>query len=505
MNRAVLLLVLIAILLPGCRPTEADPFPSVQEHIERLVAEGTDPSLVVAVARGGKILWEEGFGLADRERNIPATEHTVYGLSSVSKPLTATGLMVLVERGMIDLDGPVNEYLGDSELHACAGEVTEATVRRLANHTSGLPGHLQIFFANQPYEPLPMEETILRYGNLMSPPGERWKFSNLGYGVLGQAISEVSGQRFEDFMRKEVFQPLGMTHSSVGIDPSLAEYQATQYTSDLQELPSRTYDTPAALEVYSSAHDLIRFAMFQLKNDVSDQKPILSDVTLDEMQRPTAAAYSAGYGIGWFIAESEDGLQQVYHSGATAGASAKLVLVPEEDVAVAVLSNTSSNSHEEITNEILAALLPDRAVEIQMVYTEGDDEAPVSPDPDLIGAWQGLVFTYRGDAPLMLEISEGGAPITVQLGPDPDQRTTLADVSYGRDSIFLQSSGGGPFLRGCFPGFIATEEMIRLKPAGLCLELELRDGELSGALIALSASGELGGYSLSYCAVMVKR
>ncbi len=505
MKRVVSLLVLIVIVLAGCQGPGTDPFAAVREHIEQLVAEGTNPSLAVAVARDGKIIWEEGFGLADRERNIPATEHTVYDLSSVSKPLTATGLMVLAERGLIDLDRPINEYLGDSPIHACVGDVAEATVRRVANHTAGLPAHFQVFYENQPYQPPPLEETILRYGNLASVAGERWKFSNLGYGVLSQAIAEVSGQSFEEFMRQAVFQPLGMAHTSVGIDPGLAEYQAVQYTSSMSALPQRTYDTPGALALYGSAHDLIRFAMFHLKNDLPDQDAILSDDGLDEMQRSTAAAFSAGYGVGWFIVDGQDGLRRVHHSGATAGASANLVLVPEENLALVVLSNTSNSSHEDIAYEMLVALLPGRTVVREMLDIGQEGDQPFSPDPELVGVWQGLVFTYRGDAPLTLEIGEGEEPIIVQLGPDPNQRTALTDVSYGRDSIFFQSSGGGPYLRGCFPGFIGTDEMVQLQPAGLCLELKLRDGELSGSLIALSAAGEEGGYSLTYCVVTIKR
>jgi len=91
--------------------SEKNVFDATQIQIEQLVAKGEVPSLSVAVARDGKIIWEKGFGLADREKNIPATEHTKYSLASISKQLTATGLMILVERGQIKLDSPINDYL----------------------------------------------------------------------------------------------------------------------------------------------------------------------------------------------------------------------------------------------------------------------------------------------------------------------------------------------------------------------------------------------------------
>src|SRR4029077_15085253 len=92
----------------------ADQFESVRESIRRQLVETQSPSIAVAVAKDGKIIWEQGFGWADRERRIAADEHTLYSMASISKPITATGLMTLVEAGKIDLDRPVNDYLGNA-------------------------------------------------------------------------------------------------------------------------------------------------------------------------------------------------------------------------------------------------------------------------------------------------------------------------------------------------------------------------------------------------------
>ncbi len=206
MKKVLSLLMLAVILVTACQaspppnpvPTAttagADPFDAVRAHIERLVADGEVPSMAVAVARDGEIIWEEGFGLADREKNISATEHTMYPLASISKPLTATGLMILVERGLVNLDSPINDYLGEAKLQARVGDAAEATLRRVASHTAGLPLHSQHFYDGEPYQPPPRDETIRRYGNLVTAPGERYQYSNLGYGLLGYVISRVSGK-----------------------------------------------------------------------------------------------------------------------------------------------------------------------------------------------------------------------------------------------------------------------------------------------------------------------
>src|SRR5438309_2553637 len=124
-------------------------FSAVRELIRTRLVDQVIPSLAVAVARNGTILWEEGFGWADRENRVPATEHIMYSLASISKPITATGLMVLEEQGKLDLDHPINDYLGEAKVRAWIGNAADATVRRVANHTSGLPLHWHFFYEDE--------------------------------------------------------------------------------------------------------------------------------------------------------------------------------------------------------------------------------------------------------------------------------------------------------------------------------------------------------------------
>ncbi len=256
-------------------------FDRLRELMRSQLIERALPSLAVAVARDGVILWEEGFGWADRANRIHATPHTLYSLASISKPITTTGLMILQERGLLDLDRPIDDYLGDAKLTARVGSAADATVRRVANHTAGLPLHYQFFYADQPHRPPPFAETIRRYANLITMPGERHQYSNLGYGLLDHVISRLSCQSYADFMRSAVFLPLGMTHTSVGIEPELAPFQAIRYGADGISYPFYDFDHPGGSAVFCSAHDLVRFGMFHLKAHLPDQKAILSDQTID--------------------------------------------------------------------------------------------------------------------------------------------------------------------------------------------------------------------------------
>jgi CubicO group peptidase (beta-lactamase class C family) len=165
--RAVLSLILLCFPLRA-----ADSFDSVREFIRAELTRLNAASVAVAVACDGRIVWEEGFGLADREAKIPATPDTPYSLASISKTFTATALMTLVQRGKIDLDRPVDEYLGASKLHGRAADANGATVRRVANHSAGLPLHYQFFYAD---EALPAADDGRDYPTLCEPRHRTWR------------------------------------------------------------------------------------------------------------------------------------------------------------------------------------------------------------------------------------------------------------------------------------------------------------------------------------------
>jgi CubicO group peptidase (beta-lactamase class C family) len=495
------LFILTLILANACQKTppptpttteaETDLFSDTRTRIEQLIADGEVPSITVAVARDGDILWEEGFGLADRERKTPATENTAYPLASISKTFTATALMILVERGLVDLDAPVNDYLGEAKLRAHVGNAAEATVRRVASHTAGLPLHCQCFYDGEQDKPPPINETIRRYGYLFTAPGERWQYANLGYGILGHVVSRVSGQEYAEFMREQVFVPLGMEHTSIHLGPSLEEYQAVKYTSDGMVIPPSDTDSPGADAIYSSAHDLIRFAMFHLKNDLSDQRSIISDTSIDGMQCPSPETgpieswehEGSGYGIGWFIGVTEDGLRVVYHTGGTLGVRTILALVPEEDVAVAVLSNSDNEWRGLIATQIVCELL---SLPLETFLTPDGQAATTQrfvPTSDLVGSWRGSVHTYEGDVGLVLEIEKSGT-ISAHLAEQP--RVRLQSVSYEDTLPQFINAGGGPFLRGWIRCDLETADVKRGRPSKLWLELKRRENVLNGSLVAFS-------------------
>lgn len=231
MRRSILLVLVVGSFFPILLPAQ-DQFESIRSSIRAKMQDRNVPSIAVAVAQGNRIVWEQAFGWADREKRIPADENTMYSLASISKPLTATALMTLVRAGKVDLDKPLDDYLGAVKVRARVGNAKDATVRRVANHTSGLPEYFQFFYENEAWRAPSMDETIMRYGNLVTAPGERFQYSNLGYGLLDDVIARISGRSYADYMRHEVFLKLGMTRSAVGIDPALHAFEATRYDGE---------------------------------------------------------------------------------------------------------------------------------------------------------------------------------------------------------------------------------------------------------------------------------
>ena len=478
-------MVLTAAALPSL--VFAERFDDIRASIRRQMTDQSTPSLAIAVVENGKIVWEEAFGWADRERQIKATVHTMYSLASISKPITATALMTLVRDGKVDLDKPVNDYLGAAKVRARVGDASAATVRRVANHSSGLPLHYQFFYEDEPHRRPPMHETILRYANLVTAPGERYQYSNLGFGILDNVISRVSGQSYPDYMRRAVFLPLGLTHMSVDIGPGLEPYSAARYGPDGLPIPFYDFDHSGGSAVFASAHDLARFAMFHLKTRLPDQKQILSDSLIDEMHKSTMKIDDrAGYGVGFAIADQEGGHRIVSHAGGMGGVATTMRLVPAKGFAVVVLCNTGSALPHRIADEVMQQMLsgwkPTR---------EEPRKAPTfAPSAELVGSWTGKLHTYKGEIPITLRFLESG-DLHAQVG---DQLKTLVN--------YVRLDNG--YLTGRLMGDVKTDDVNR-RPSFLVLTLKLRGRTMNGSAAALSLPAQRAGNALSHWVDITKQ
>ncbi|HIN95251.1 MAG TPA: DUF1080 domain-containing protein, partial [Planctomycetes bacterium] len=250
---------------------------------------------------------------------------------------------------------------------------------------------------------------------------------------------------------------------------------AIRYGADQQPLADYHFDHPGASAVYSSAHDLIRFASLHLKKPLADQKSPLSDKWIDEMQRPTVITKpGVGYGVGWRITESEYGFKTVTHTGGMPGVRTRLTLVPSEGIAVAALTNSRSSLPHRVVEQTLATLLPKYAQQRRRASYQRTTPAPPFPwKPPLewVGYWTGAVETYTGQQAVKLWVQADG-DVHVQLNQQ---------LKHLLNQVRLENG----FLTGIFPGNLNTPDVNR-RPHQLALRIRLRDKQLNGSLTALS-------------------
>jgi CubicO group peptidase (beta-lactamase class C family) len=467
-------------------------FVAVRNLIKKRVAAEHIPSVSVAVARRGQFLWEEGFGWADRENQVRADPHTPYYLASVTKPITATAVMILQERKQLDLDRAINDYLGPAKLTSPLWNPAQATLRRVATHTAGLTTFALTCYGTSCR--FSSDEIISRYGVLFWPPGDHFDYSNLGYGLLGEVVASVSHRSLNDFLQTEIFRPLGMDRTSLGVPPGLEKMAAVRYSHAHGRQPNAVTATPGASGVYASAHDLALFGMFHLKARLSSQKAILLDSSIDLMQNETVATGDgARYGMGWWINDDLNGYRGVLGQGGTDDASTRLQLIPSEGIVVAVLTNTGSTLPMEIVDETLAELLPSyREKRARVIKNERPSPPKVNlPSPAVAGDWSGVIKTYRRDLPLALSISKSGA-VQAKLASGP--QTRVDDPQFD-----------GRKLTGHMPGDLDTKDDTGPEPYSLEFELYLRDGELYGAITTLPRAGKHRIARLSYWVSLKKQ
>lgn len=466
---------------PPVNPSNQEQFAKVIALISSGLEEKNIPSVSIAVAHKGRVIWEQSFGWSDREKQIKATADTIYSLASITKPMIATGLMVLVQEGKVDLDAPIEKYIDPGQLTVYEGQAKEVTLRRLLHHTGGLPQHFNYFYTDELNQPPPLSETIRRFGIIVQPPGKTFCYANLGYAMIGDIIARVSGRPLDEFMQQEVFQPLGMTKTL--FDPNLAdllEDTAVSYGSNGESIPLKRSDTPGAAHAYASTRDLIRFGMLHLKDHLEDQKAILSDSIIDQMQSEKDGTVHPGagtesYGLGWFFNETTQGVPMVWHEGGWTGASAMLKFMPSEDIAVAVLMNVfDSELITQIADEAIYALAPpQKDTELAKGVAAPQFKLPT-------GKYSGEIRIFNKSASLILDQTDDGELHAFIGGPKSQPQSVFilpAFVPRAPDQFL-----------GSFSGPISDSSAERL-PHQIFLDLRFSNNELKGTASAMTLGG----------------
>lgn len=316
------------------------------EHTRAIAKEWLErgiPGFSVTVAEDGKIVFSEGFGYADLEQRVPVWPTTKFRIGSVSKPLTATALVKLVEQGKIDLDAPIQKYVP-----SFPDKGAIITPRMLAGHLGGIRHYKDNEFLNSKhYDNVVAGLVIFQDDPLVSPPGTKFNYSSYGFNLLSAAIEKACAEDFLSCMRDLVFIPLGL-RSTVADQPSeLVEQRARFYThwkdKPLENSPytDNSYKW-AGGGFLSSSEDLVRFGNALLEPGYLKKESLALLFT----SQKTKSGEETGYGMGWDIRKSMTGKRIFDHDGGSTGASSKLILYPDERLVVAMVCNYETNSNK---------------------------------------------------------------------------------------------------------------------------------------------------------------
>jgi CubicO group peptidase (beta-lactamase class C family) len=317
------------------------------------------------------------------------------------------------------------------------------------------------------------------------PPGRVYNYANLDYGIVEQMIAHTTGESYETYMRRAVFTPLGMPRTAIGTGRGLTN-AAIRYDDSLKAIPFYDFDHRGASAVWTTAHELLRFGMFHLRDHLPDEQPILADSTILAMEHARTPGDTAhGYGLGWGL-DDDHGYRRVSHTGGMPGVATRLDLYPSEDLAVVVLSNSASPLPTMIASAIENVLLPGRgaAIVAERTAQQGRPRPTFAPPANLVGDWVGTLRTYQGTIGLAIRVKSD--EVLVRVG-GPDALWSLVNGASFRDQLL-----GGEFL-----GDVPTADAMR-HPHILGMSLWYAEGKLRGWVAAIATNRPVAGAVSSY-------
>ena len=322
--------------------TRLTDFEEVDAYISRMMKDLRIPGAALVIVEGDQIVHLKAFGVANAAGR-PVTPQTPFFTGSTGKSITALAIMQLVEAGNIQLDDPVQRYLPWFQV-VDPDASARITVRQLLNQTSGLPRSIgQEQLSNTDLSDSAIENNVRALANieLIASPGQRFEYSNANYVVLGMIIQAVSGQSYETYISEHIFTPLDMQNSFASKTEAQQAGLAVGYQKwfgipvAAPNLPFSRGSLPAG-QLILSAEDFGHYLIAQLKHGSYQGVSLLSPSGMDEMHQPPV---NTSYAMGWEVQHFQT-VQVLAHDGAVPGYTTVMFLVPEKNMAIAMVMNT---------------------------------------------------------------------------------------------------------------------------------------------------------------------
>lgn len=464
MRKWIPLVLLCALAAAGCARNPQARYDAAIEtartEIWKDINSGKAGSATVAIMDNGRIVYAEGFGMADREKSIPVDRNTIFNMGSIGKVFTAAAIMLLVDQGKVALDDPVIKHL--PEFVMADPRYKGITVRMTLNHTSGLPGS---FFANDfgfQYNESVFDDLLkaLQRSHLRHAPGEMAVYTNDGFTLAEMIVERVSGKKFIDFLAEQVFTPLSLRRTGRGVGERHGQVAAAYYEPDTgKREPLEVLSVLGAGGLSATAEDLVRFAdTFSRAGN-----KIFSTSALEEMNKAQPPVLRGkfknpdiAFGLGFDVTDlpqyQKQGVKIIGKSGGTGNYNSMLFSAPEHRLSVAVIESGTHGGALRVALATMDALLAEKGL-VKRDSPPVSRPIPPQPVPQQYAGFDGYYLGGSG----LLRAAVDRATNRVNLfpvGDDPDtpemsllyRDDYLTGPERGQQELYFASIGPKKYL-----------------------------------------------------------
>jgi CubicO group peptidase (beta-lactamase class C family) len=411
-------------------------FHDLEHQIEAQMTATHVPGLALAAVQNGEIVYARGLGVASVETGLPVTPDTLFRIGSITKSLTATAVMRLVDAGKLDLDRPVREYvpwLAFSDPDAAE----QITLRLLLSHSAGLPTDHNPVGRRDPEALEAYVRDQLPAYRFIAPPGKLYAYANPGPRLAGYIAQVAGGRSYAELMQELVFDPLEMERTT--FDPTVAMTYPLAQSHDLagdgtlsvqHRYAEDASGYPSGFAI-STVLDLAHLALMQMDGGQFGGRQLLSARSVAEMHAVQVDRYTttdAAYGLGFFL-DTHKGLRRVSHDGDISTFGSRLAMIPSTGVAVVVLANRTTGfwtKIDEIVDDLLDRLLG---------LPPGPAPEPPAVEPDR-SAWPRYTGSYLGDWCGLAAIRAAAGRLSL------DWNGVIIPLSAYRDDVYFGHKPG---------------------------------------------------------------
>lgn len=352
-NILLLIWILPVTFLSGCTNEKVDPETTLEDftsymdkRIPALMQEYEIPGASIAIVRNGKVVWTHAYGYANLEKGRKMTTDHYCRVESISKSVTAWGVMKLVEEGKINLDRPLVDYLKSWKLPDSEYSEEKVTIRQLLSQQSGMPlGTIGVRYSPNAVIPS-LKDHLSQDAVLFQEPGKSFSYSNTGFNLLELLIEEVSGQDFEIYMKENVLHPLDMRHSSFSWSDNFKPEVPNGYDSNGKPIPVYVYPDKASGGLFATVDDIANFTIAGMPAFSQKGLEVLNAQSIERLYTPAVelSGYYQfvfdAYGFGHFIETLPNGLKSVSNGGQGSGWMTHFQFVPQTGDGIVILTNS---------------------------------------------------------------------------------------------------------------------------------------------------------------------